>query len=56
VLYQVESMLKYSENPYEERYTIVQVNTNGTVWLKMDAVTDTVDIRLYKPYCNFTST
>jgi hypothetical protein len=31
VLYRVDSMSKYSENPYDGPYTIVQVNTNGTV-------------------------
>jgi protein associated with RNAse G/E len=50
VLYRVDSLSKYSENPYDGPYEIVQVNTNGTVWLKMDAVTDTVNIRLLKPY------
>lgn len=50
VLYRVDSMSKYSENPYDGPYTIVQVNTNGTVRLRMDAVTDTVNIRLLKPY------
>jgi hypothetical protein len=50
VLYRVDSLSKYSENPYDGPYEIVQVNTNGTVRLKMDAVTDTVNIRLLKPY------
>ena len=50
VLYHVDSLSKYSENPYDGPYEIVQVNTNGTVRLKMDAVTDTVNIRLLKPY------
>jgi transposase InsO family protein len=50
VLYRVDSMSKYSENPYNGPHTIVQVNTNGTVRLKMGAVTDTVNIRLLKPY------
>jgi protein associated with RNAse G/E len=50
VLYRVDSLSKYSENQYDGPYQIVQVNTNGTVRLKMDAVTDTVNIRLLKPY------
>jgi protein associated with RNAse G/E len=31
VLYRVDSMSKYSENPYDGPHTVVQVNTNGTV-------------------------
>jgi hypothetical protein len=50
VLYRIESLAKYSGDPYEGPYEIVHVNTNGTVRLKMDAVTDTVNIRLLKPY------
>jgi hypothetical protein len=50
VLYKVDSMSKYSENPYDGPYTIMRVNTNGTVRLRMGAVIDTVNIRLLKPY------
>jgi hypothetical protein len=50
VLCRVDSMSKYSENPYDGPNTIVQVNTNGTVRLKMGAVIDTGNIRLLKPY------
>lgn len=50
VLYRGDSLSKFSEDQYDGPYTIVQVNTNGTVRLKMDAVTDTVNIRLLKPY------
>ena len=50
VLYRVEWVSKYNENPYDGPYKIVQVNTNGTVRLKRGAVTDTVNIRLLKPY------
>jgi transposase InsO family protein len=50
VLYRVEWVSKYNENPYDGPYKIVQVNTNGTVRLKKGAVTDTVNIRLLKPY------
>lgn len=52
VLYRIEWVSKYNENPYEGPYEIVQVNTNGTVRLKKGAVTDTVNIRLLKPYKN----
>jgi hypothetical protein len=50
VLYRIDTLSKYSENPYEGPYEIVKVYTNGTVRLKMNAVTDTVNIRLIKPY------
>jgi protein associated with RNAse G/E len=50
VLYRIDSMSKFNDNPYEGPYQIVHVYTNGTVWLKMGAVTDTVNIRLIKPY------
>jgi hypothetical protein len=43
-------MSKFNDNPYEGPYQIVHVYTNGTVRLKMGAVTDTVNIRLIKPY------
>ena len=33
------------EQPYKGPYLVTQVNTNGTVHLKIDAVTDTVNIR-----------
>jgi hypothetical protein len=32
------------EQPYSRPYRITQVNTNGTVHLKINAVMDTVDI------------
>ena len=41
---------KYGEDPYDGPYRIIRVNDNGTVRLKMGAVTDTVNIRLIKPY------
>jgi len=50
VLYRIDSLSKYSGNPFEGPYKIVHVYTNGTVRLKMGAVTDTVNIRLLKPY------
>ncbi len=32
------------EQPYSGPYCIIQVNTNGTLYLKINAVTDTVNI------------
>jgi hypothetical protein len=50
VLYRNDYLAKYSQDPYDGPYRIVRVNTNGTVRLEMGAVTDTVNIRLIKPY------
>jgi hypothetical protein len=50
VLYRNDYLAKFSQDPYDGPYNIVQVNTNGTVRLQMGAVTDTVNIRLLKPY------
>ena len=45
---------KGTENKYEQPYsgphTILQVNTNGTVRLRVGAVTDTINIRRIEPY------
>jgi hypothetical protein len=41
---------KYSEDPYERPCEIVHVDTNGTVRLKMNAIMDTVNVKLLKPY------
>ena len=38
------------EQPYSGPYHITQVNTNGTVRLKINAVTDTVNIRHIHPF------
>jgi hypothetical protein len=38
------------EQPYKGPYLVMQVNDNGTVCLKMGAVTDTVNIRCIHPY------
>jgi len=38
------------EQPYKGPYKVLQVNTNGTVRLKMGAVTNTVNIRRIVPY------
>ena len=50
VLYRVDSLSKYGTVPYKGPFTIVQVNTNGTVRVNMGTVTDTVNIRLLHPY------
>ena len=38
------------EQPYKGPYLIQQINMNGTVRLKMGAVTDTVNIRCIHPF------
>jgi hypothetical protein len=49
-LYRNDSLDKFSTDAYDGPFEIVQVNDNGTVRLRMDKVTDTVNIRLLKPY------
>ena len=50
MLFKNRMQAKYGQDPYSGPYTIVHVNDNGTVKLKMGVVTDTVNIRLIKPY------
>jgi transposase InsO family protein len=50
VLYLKTSTSKYGDDTYAGPYTVQRVNNNGTVRLKMGAITDTVNIRLIKPY------
>ena len=38
------------EQPYKGPYLVMQINTNGTVHLKIGAVTDTVNIRCIHPF------
>jgi hypothetical protein len=38
------------EQPYSGPYHITQVNTNGTVRLKINAITDTVNIQRIPPF------
>ena len=38
------------EQPYKGPYLVTQVNTNGTVHLKIGAVMDTMNIRCIHPY------
>ena len=48
--YRRDDKAKFESDPWEGPYTILQVNTNGTVRLEMGAITDTINIRLIKPY------
>jgi hypothetical protein len=41
---------KFSEEPWKGPFTIVQVNDNGTVCLRMGKIIDTINIRNIKPY------
>ena len=41
---------KFSEEPWRGPFSIIKVNDNGTVRLKMGKVTDTVNIRNIKPF------
>ena len=50
VLVSTDALDKYSTTPYEGPYEIVEVNDNGTLRIKMGAVTDTVNIRRVHPY------
>jgi hypothetical protein len=50
VLYRNSALDKFSTDAYDGPFEIVQVFDNGTVRLRMDKVTDTVNIRLLKPY------
>ena len=43
------------EQPYKGPYLVMQVNTNGTVHLKIGAVTDTMNIRHIHPYKTMSS-
>ena len=49
VMLENHHMNKY-EKPYLSPYSITQVNTNGTVCLKMGAVMDTVNIQRIHPF------
>jgi hypothetical protein len=49
VMLENNSANKY-EQPYSRPYRITQVNMNGTVRLKINAVTDTVNIRCIHPF------
>ena len=50
VLIYADARDKLSTTPYQGPYEVRQVNTNGTVRLRMGAVTDTVNIRRIHPY------
>ena len=51
--YKVGDMVMFErkyEQPYKGPYLVTQVNTNGTVHLKIGAVMDTINIRCIHPY------
>lgn len=50
VLFSTKTMSKFGQDPWEGPYHIRKVNNNGTVCLQMGSVTDTVNIRLIKPF------
>ena len=50
VLYHVPSKSKFGPPEYKGPYKIKTVGTNGTVWLKMGPLTETVNIRNVRPY------
>ena len=54
VLLRRDGQNKY-ERPWDGPYKILQVNTNGTVRLRIGAVADTVNIRRIHPYKSDTS-
>ena len=54
VLLHRDGQNKY-ERPWDGPYKILQVNTNGTVRLRIGAVADTVNIRRIHPYKSDTS-
>ena len=41
---------KYGRNPYKGPYTVVQINTNGTVRYQRGVVRETINLRQIKPY------
>ena len=43
------------EQPYKGPYLVMQVNTNGTVCLKIGTVTDTMNIRCFHPFKTMSS-
>ena len=50
VLLMREEMSKYNRDPWDGPYEITQVHDNGTVTLRIGAMTDTYNIRKIKPY------
>ena len=40
----------FKNNPFTGPFTVLQVNDNGTVLLRMGPLIDTVNIRNIKPY------
>ena len=50
VLLKRDELSKYNYDPWEGPYEVVQVHDNGTLSVRMGAVTDILNIRLIKPY------
>ena len=50
VLLRRDDKAKFKHNPYDGPYEVVRANDNGTVVMKKGAVTETINIRLLKPY------
>jgi transposase InsO family protein len=50
VLYKNKTTAKFGEDPWQGPFVVKRINDNGTVWLKMGKVLDTVNIRNIKPF------
>jgi len=50
VLYRVDSLSKFNNNPYEGPYPVIQVYENGTISIKRGSVIERINIRLVKPF------
>ena len=50
VLVKQDQLTKYGTTQYKGPYTIIKVNDNGTVRIRMGNVFDTYNIRQIKPY------
>ena len=50
VLVKARQEHKYGQNPYEGPYTILKVNSNGTIIFQKGAHTDLIHLRQVKPF------
>ena len=50
VLVKQDQMTKYGTTQYRGPYTVIKVNNNGTVWIRMGNIFNTYNIRQIKPY------
>ena len=50
VMYRIDSLSKYGQNPWEGPYKILSVNDNGTLQVRKGLYIETVNIHLVKPY------